>query len=90
MKRSKFTEQRIMFAAKQAEKGVTVAEVSRKMCLSETTSYNWKKKYDGLRTAELRRLRQLEDENLQLKCVVADLPPNEAVQNYHKTRNSLI
>lgn len=73
MKRSKFTEQQIVFALKQAETGVPVAEVCRKMGVSEATFYNWKKKYDGLGTAELRRLRQLEEENLQLKRVVADL-----------------
>lgn len=73
MKRSKFTEQQIVFALKQAEMGVAVAEVCRKMGVSEATFYNWKKKYDGLGTAELRRLRQLEEENLQLKRVVADL-----------------
>lgn len=73
MKRSKFTEQQIVFALKQAETGVAVAEVCRKMGVSEATYYNWKKKYDGLGTAELRRLRQLEEENLQLKRVVADL-----------------
>ena len=58
---------------KQAETGVAVAEVCRKIGVSEATFYNWKKKYDGLGTAELRRLRQLEEENLQLKRVVADL-----------------
>jgi putative transposase len=73
MKRSKFTEQQIVFALKQAETGVTVAEVCRKMGVSEATFYNWKKKYGGLGTAELRRLRQLEEGNLQLKRVVADL-----------------
>ena len=73
MKRSKFTEQQIVFALKQAETGVAVAEVCRKMGVCEATFYNWKKKYDGLGTAELRRLRQLEEENLQLKRVVADL-----------------
>lgn len=62
-----------MFALKQAETGVPVAEVCRKMGVIEATFYNWKKKYDGLGTAELRRLRQLEEENLQLKRVVADL-----------------
>ena len=67
MKRSKYTEQQIMFALKQAETGVTVAEVCRKMGISEATFYNWKKKYDGLGAAELRRLRQLEEENLRLK-----------------------
>ena len=73
MKKSKFTEQQIVFALKQAETGVPVQEVCRKMGISEPTFYNWKRKFSGLGTAELRRLRQLEDENLRLKQVVADL-----------------
>ena len=73
MKRSKFTEQQIVFALKQAETGVSVAEVCRKLGISEATFYNWKKKYGGLGAAELRRLRQLEDENARLKAIVADL-----------------
>ena len=73
MKKSKFTEQQIVFALKQAETGVPVAEMCRKMGISEATFYNWKKKFSGLGTAELRRLRQLEDENSRLKQVVADL-----------------
>jgi putative transposase len=62
-----------VFALKQAETGVPVTEVCRKMGISEATFYNWKKKFSGLGTAELRRLRQLEDENSRLKQVVADL-----------------
>ncbi len=62
-----------MFALKQAETGVSVAEVCRKLGISEATFYNWKKKYDGLGAAELRSLRQLEEENLRLKQIVADL-----------------
>jgi putative transposase len=73
MKKSKFTEQQIVFALKQAETGVPVAEVCRKLGISEATFYAWKKKFSGLGTAELRRLRQLEDENARLKQVVADL-----------------
>lgn len=73
MKRSKFTEQQIVFALKQAETGVSVAEVCRKLGISEATFYNWKKKYDGLGADELRRLRQLEEENSRLKQIVADL-----------------
>lgn len=73
MKKSKFTESQIVFALRQAETGVKVAEVCRKMGISEATFYNWKKKYDGLGSAELRRLRQLEAENQQLKKLVADL-----------------
>lgn len=73
MKKSKFTEQQIVFALKQAETGVPVAEVCRKMGISEATFFNWKRKFSGLGTQELRRLRQLEDENSRLKQVVADL-----------------
>ena len=73
MKRSKFTESQIVFALKQAETGVAVAEVCRKLGISEATFYNWKKKYGGLGPDELRRLRQLEEENSRLKQIVADL-----------------
>lgn len=73
MKKTKFTEQQIAFALKQAETGTAVAEVCRKMGISEATFYNWKKKYGGLGVTELRRLRQLEDENSKLKQIVADL-----------------
>jgi putative transposase len=73
MKKSKFTETQIVFALKQAETGTAVAEVCRKLGISEATFYSWKKKYGGLDPAELRRLRQLEEENAQLKRIVADL-----------------
>jgi len=73
MKRSKFTEEQIAFALKQAELGTPVSEVIRKMGITEQTYYRWKKKYGGLGTSELRRLRQLEEENKRLKQMVADL-----------------
>ena len=73
MKKSKFTESQIVFALQQAETGTAVAEVCRKLGISEATFYNWKKKYSGLGPVELRRLRQLEEENAQLKRIVADL-----------------
>jgi putative transposase len=73
MKTSKFTNEQIAFALKQAETGVKVAEVCRKMGISEATFYNWKKKYCGLGVSELSRLKQLEEENRQLKKLVADL-----------------
>ena len=73
MKKSKFTEAQIVFAIKQSETGVAVAEVCRKMGISEATFYNWKKKYGGLGVTELRRLKQLEEENFKLKQIVADL-----------------
>lgn len=73
MKKTKFTESQIVFALKQAETGVKVAEICRKMGISEATYFNWKRKYGGLDAAELRRLRQLEEENTRLKQIVADL-----------------
>lgn len=73
MKKSKFTESQIAFALKQAETGVRVEEVCRKMGVSAATFYNWKKKYGGLGVNELRELRQLKEENFRLKRLVADL-----------------
>jgi putative transposase len=73
MKKSKFTESQIAFAIKQAEAGTKVEEVCRQMGISSATFFNWKKKYGGLGISELRRLRQLEEENQQLKKLVADL-----------------
>ncbi|TGB95236.1 hypothetical protein CRG94_06935 [Escherichia sp. E3356] len=61
MKKTRYTEEQIAFALKQAETGTRVGEVCRKMGISEATFYNWKKKFAGLGVTELRRLRQLED-----------------------------
>lgn len=79
MKKTRFTEEQIAFALKQAETGTRVEEVCRKMGISEATFYNWKKKFGGMGVAELRRLRQLEDENYRLKQLVADLSLNSCV-----------
>lgn len=73
MKKSKFTEAQIVFAIKQSESGVAVEEICRKLGISQQTFYNWKKRYGGLDPTELRRLRQLEEENAKLKKIVADL-----------------
>ena len=73
MKKSKFTEEQIALALKQAESGTTVEEICRKMGISQATFYAWRKKFGGLGVAELRRLRQLEEENRKLKQLVADL-----------------
>jgi putative transposase len=73
VKKSRFTEEQIAFALKQAETGTPVAEVIRRMGISEQTFYRWKKLYSGLGSGELRRLRQLEEENRKLKQLVADL-----------------
>ncbi len=71
--KKKFTEEQIAFALKQAETGTPVAEVIRKMGITEQTYYRWKKKYGGLGLSELRRLKQFEEENRKLKQMVADL-----------------
>ena len=73
MKKSKFTDEQIAFAIKQVETGTPATEVCRKMGISEATLCNWKKKFAGMGSAEVRRLTQLEDENRRLKGVVADL-----------------
>ncbi len=73
MRKSQYTEDQIAFALRQTEQGTPVAEVIRKMGISEQTFYRWKKKYAGLGTSELRRLKQLEEENRRLKKLVADL-----------------
>ena len=73
MKTSKFTEAQIVFALRQADNGVKIEEVCRKLGISEATFHNWKKKYGGLGMAELRKLKQLEEENQRLIQLVADL-----------------
>ena len=73
MKKSKFTEEQITYALRQVEAGTPPANVCRQLGVSEATFYVWKKKYAHLGVSELRRLRQLEDENARLKRVVADL-----------------
>lgn len=79
MKTSKFAEEQIAFALKQAELGTKVEEICRKLGISEATFYNWKKKFGGLGPSELRRLRQLEEENTKLKRLVADLSLDKAM-----------
>ena len=66
MKRRRFTEPQIVFALQQAESGALVSEITRKMGVSEATFYHWKKKYSGLGISEIRRLKQLEEENRKL------------------------
>jgi putative transposase len=73
MKKKRFTEEQIAFALRQEESGIPVGEVCRKMGVSEATFYRWKKKFGSLGLPELRRLKQLEEENRKLKGLVADL-----------------
>jgi putative transposase len=72
MGKKHFTEEQIAFALRQAESGTSVAEIIRKLGISEQTVYRWKKRFAGLGIAELRRLRTLEEENRKLKQLVAD------------------
>ncbi len=73
MTKKTFSEEQIVYALRQAEAGTPVVEVCRKLGVTEQTFYRWKRKFAGLGIAELRRLRQLEDENRRLKQLVADL-----------------
>ena len=69
MKASKFSDAQKAFILKQGAEGVLVAEICRRAGISEATYFNWKKKYDGLLPSEMRRLKQLEDENQQAQKV---------------------
>ena len=73
MKASKFTDAQKAFIIRQGEDGTPVAEICRKAGISQATYFNWKKKYAGMMPSEMKRLRELEDENGRLKRIVADL-----------------
>jgi putative transposase len=73
MKASKFTDAQKAFILKQGADGVPVADICRKAGISQATYFNWKKKFEGLTPPEMRRLKQLEDENAKLRKLVADL-----------------
>lgn len=79
MKRSKFTESQIAFILRQAEEGTAITEVCRKSGISKATFYNWRHKYGGLTPSGMKRLRQLEEENGNLKKLVADLSLDKAM-----------
>ena len=73
MPRKRFTNEQMAFALRQSESGITVEEICRKMGVSEPTFYRWRKQFVGMGVPEIRRLKQLEDENGRLKRLVADL-----------------
>ena len=79
MKKSRFSEEQIAFALRQAESVTSVKYLTRKMGFTEQTFYRWKRKYAGMGVAELRKLKQLEDENRRLKQMVADLSLDKAM-----------
>lgn len=72
MKRSKFSEHQVLAILKEVEKGRTVAEVCRENSISDSTYFNWKAKYGGMTASDIKRLRELEEENRQLKRMYAD------------------
>jgi putative transposase len=73
VKKSRFSEEKIIAVLRQAEAGVKVSELVRKLGISEATFYNWKAKYGGLDASQLRRLKELEGENAKLKKMYAEL-----------------
>ena len=79
MKRKRYGEAQIVFALRQSEEGTSVLEICRKMGVTQNTFYRWKKKFVGMGVAEIRRLRQLEEENGKLKQLVADLSLDRAM-----------
>lgn len=73
MRKARFTDEQIAYALRQAEQGTAVAELCRKMGISEQTFYAWRKRFAGMGIVEMRRVKQLEEENRRLKSLVADL-----------------
>ena len=87
MKTSKFTDAQKAFIIKQGDEGTPVAEICRKAGISQATYFNWKKKYAGMLPTDMKKLRELEDENRRLKKIVADLSlDKEMLQDVIKRR----
>jgi putative transposase len=79
MKRKSYRDEQIAFALRQAESGTPVDEICRKLGISEPAFHRWRKQFAGLGAPEIRRLKQLEDENSKLKMLVADLTLDRAM-----------
>ncbi len=73
MPKKSFIEEQILMILRAVEAGASAVDTCRKFGITETTFYRWKRKYEGMGVAEIRRLRQLEEENKKLKQLVADL-----------------
>lgn len=82
MKKSKFTESQIVGILKQQESGRTVADICREYGISQATFFNWKSKYGGMDVSSLKRLKELEEENMKLKKMYAEKSlQNEALKD---------
>lgn len=79
MRKSRYTDEQIAFVLKQAELGISVEEICRKIGITEQTFYRWKTKYGGMLPSDVKRLRQLEEENAKIKKLVADLSLDKAM-----------
>ena len=79
MKRKRFSVEQIVAVLKQAELGMSVADVTRQVGISEQTFYRWRKVYSGLQSDQVRELKQLQDENARLKKLVAELSLDKAM-----------
>lgn len=73
MKKSKFTEPQILQILKEYETGLTANEISRKYNINKNTLYNWRNKYSGMESSDIKKLKQLEEENMKLKRLYADM-----------------
>ena len=82
MKKSKFTESQIVGILRQQESGRTVADICREYGISQATFFNWKSKYGGMDVSSLKRLKELEEENMKLKKMYAESSlQNEALKD---------
>jgi putative transposase len=92
MKRKRFSVEQIVAVLKQAELGMPVADIIRRVGISEQTFYRWKKQYAGMQSDQVRELKQLQDENTRLKKLVAELSLDKAIlqdvaaKNWHGPR----